>query len=115
MPVYSWDKVNKKLVPYVKYVKPKEIKHKIQAKSCSVQRGLGYNPINSYFNGCVAHHLHYDRNGTFDNSLVMYIPKELHDSHYHGHRSEEKRYHTLFLFSEICWKWYDENIIGDKE
>lgn len=50
----------------------KELQIKYQSKRA---RGLGFEPLNNYFEGSEAHHL--------DDTYVVYIPKEIHQSIYH--------------------------------
>lgn len=40
------------------------------------RRGLGFNPLNSWFSGCEAHHINKDD--------VIYMPRKLHRSIYHN-------------------------------
>ena len=46
----------------------------------SKSRGLGFNPLNSYFKGATHHHLHLEGN----NEFVIFIPTWLHRMYNHN-------------------------------
>ena len=51
------------------------------------RRGLGFFPLNRFFDGCAAHHI--------SKNFVIYIPEELHKSIYHD-----------------IWTWQNMDIIN---
>ena len=57
----------------------------------------GFNPLNEYFGGSHGHHLHIN-----NNSDVMYIPKELHNSIRHSYNNLE----SMNEINDAAFKWY---------
>jgi len=75
MELSTGKKINAKLSttekPKKKYRTNMDIKKKMSAlKSSSLSRGLGFNPLNYWFNGSEAHH--------YNEIDVIFIPKDLH-------------------------------------
>lgn len=69
------------------------------------KKRLGFNPLNKWFEGSNFHHLIVYKNGDIDYSVGVYIPKELHMSVKHNHK-------TLLNFdiiNDLAISW----VIGD--
>lgn len=63
-----------------------------QSKHAHKRRGLGYNFLNEYFEGCEKHHINYND--------VIYIPKETHKEIWHSlfQNKNMEQINTLALF-----------------
>lgn len=88
----------------------KTIQHR---KDRAGSRGLGYIPLNTYFEGSASHHLFLERSKDF----VVFIPNFLHKIFLHNHKTgkgmetinsaaldfwvNELIYHELFLISQL--------------
>lgn len=58
--------------------------HKASAgRKRNIKRGLGFNPLNDYFMGSHAHHLHLENNKDF----VIYLPSWLHSLNRHSSKT----------------------------
>ena len=57
------------------------------------QRELGFEPLNEYFKGAVAHHI--------DNKRIVYIPKTIHIKYYAGKSRKRHRFLILQYYGSL--------------
>ena len=84
---------------------PERRKEQLRKQRCA-RRGLGHNPLNSYFKGADEHHLRYGNSQEDkDNNMTIYVPRELHKSIYHnGNTGQGMREINILLL-----EWYFAN------
>ena len=68
-------------------------------KHYSKRRGLGFNPLNEPFKGCVVHHINFND--------VIYIPKEIHQSISHCLKTGR----NMALINSIAYQFLFGNYI----
>jgi len=72
--------VKKPVTDLEKYIYQSHINHR--KSKPALKRGLGFNPINDFFPGSSAHHLHLEGNKNF----IIYIPSWAH--HFYSHNTK---------------------------
>jgi len=89
----KYRKVHKKAI--AEYNRQHRLEHREEGrKDSSKQRGLGYNPLNEWFEGSETHHI--------NNNDVVFIPKEVHRKfRSNGHNLEYHRNAILNYYGSI--------------